>query len=68
MSTESRTTDTEPLSDAEKLRALAAWFDLYDSDPSTAMRLFRVSVNESRASDEVQRDLRRIADYIEGRR
>lgn len=68
MSTESRTTDTEPLSDAEKLRALAAWFDLYDSDPSTAMRLFRESVDESGASDEVQRDLRRIADHVEGRR
>ena len=63
------TTDTEPLSDAEKLRVLATWFDLYDRDPFNAKRLLRESSDESASPpNEVQRDLRRIAVALDAER
>jgi hypothetical protein len=52
-----------PLTDAEKLRALALWFDIYDTDREQARLILRESGNR----DEVQRDLRRIADEIDER-
>lgn len=49
---------TITLTDAEKLRALAAWFDAYDR--GEVLPIFRAD-----PSDEVQRDLRRIADRLD---
>jgi hypothetical protein len=46
-----------PLTDGEKLRALALWFDTWDNDRVTAARILRGTGN----SHEVQDDLRRIA-------
>jgi hypothetical protein len=53
-----------PLSDSEKLRGLALWFDAFDK--GTAGAVSRVVFSEA-PSDEVQRDLRRIADELEAR-
>lgn len=60
---EAELTNDKPLSDAEKLRVLAAWFDIWDRTPyeqrNAELDIFR------NGGDEVQRDLRRIADSVE---
>lgn len=54
---------TVKLTDPEKLRVLAAWFDLWDDrEDKRGMLLTDVG-----GSDEVQRDLRRIADMLDER-
>lgn len=45
------------MNDSEKLRALATWFDVYDN------RLQAERINQP--SNEVQTDLRRIADSLD---
>jgi hypothetical protein len=51
-----------PLTDPEKLRVLALWFDTYDDRPEIAKKLLD---DEAHDRSEVQRDLRRIADGLE---
>lgn len=56
--------DSEEMTDAEKLRTLAVWFDLHDSDPKGAHALIEEGFV---TNDEVQRDLWRMADELEAR-
>lgn len=51
---------SDALTDSEKLRTLAAWFDLFDANPDRRAALLA----DYGESDEVQRDLRRMADRL----
>lgn len=61
--------DAEAMSDADKLRTLACWFDVHDREPSQAhwVREAGWTDEDGNIDDTVQKDLWRIAAELDSR-